>query len=380
MTCNSILFMIEHPYEIDDENYQRFDEKNHMIYRSMWDKSLPTQGKMFFTNLEEHIASNKEGYTRFDFAFVKAAWTVYKKFPFAFAWKGDDIHLGDFYGTDWTKSKMKIDNLNEFTSKIKKVARFYGAAAVGITEINEKWIYRTGFNMAGLNSDKMKKGGIRAGEKDDSILKRPIELPEGIMNAIVMAVEMNPEGIASAPAQPAAAAAANAYSKMAFILSCMGEFIRNLGYRAIQCGNDTAMSIPLAIDAGLGALGRIGLLVTPKFGPRVRICKIFTDLPLERDEPNREFIRKINDYCNNCFRCAEECENDAISKDEMPTFSRNSISNNSGVKKYYVDVEKCFEFWVENSSDCGKCIAACPFSRIDKKIPPEAFWASKGPK
>ena len=41
--------------------------------------------------------------------------------------------------------------------------------------------------------------------------------------------------------------------------------------------------------AGLGEYGRLGLLITPEFGPRVRIGKIFTDLPLSHDEP-RSFV------------------------------------------------------------------------------------------
>ena len=364
------------PYDIDENIYQRFDQKNNMIYRPMWDQSLPTYKQMFFTNIEKHIESNKEGYTRFDFAFVKAAWTVYKKFPFAFAWKPDSFNLGDFYGTNWTKPKYEIEDIAEFTNKVKKAAEFYGASLVGITDIDDKWIYKTGFNMAGLTTKQMSKGGIRAGEDDDSVLKTPIELPEGINKAIVMAIEMNPEAIATAPAQPAAAAAANGYSKIAFSLSCMGEFIRNLGYRAIHCGNDTALSVPFAIDAGLGALGRIGILITPEYGPRVRLAKIFTDLPLKSDEPNRDFIKKVDDTCRDCFKCAEECENEAITMDG-PSFGRDSISNNSGVNKYYVNVEKCFEFWVENSSDCGKCIAACPFSLIKEVLTPNEFWSGK---
>jgi len=35
------------------------------------------------------------------------------------------------------------------------------------------------------------------------------------------------------------------------------------------------------VDAGLGELGRNGLLVTPEFGSRVRLCKVFTELPLQ---------------------------------------------------------------------------------------------------
>ena len=69
------------------------------------------------------------------------------------------------------------------------------------------------------------------------------------------------------------------------IFSILAEFIRILGYKAIPMGNDTSLSIPLAIDAGLGELGRHGLLITPEYGPCVRLCKVFTDLPLEPDKP-----------------------------------------------------------------------------------------------
>jgi epoxyqueuosine reductase QueG len=162
---------------------------------------------------------------------------------------------------------------------------------------------------------------------------------------------------------------------MAFIISCLGEFIRNLGYKAIQCGNDTALSIPLAIDAGLGALGRNGLLLTPEFGSRVRICKVFTNLPLDSDKINVEFINNVNNYCKKCSKCADACHTQAIMKEKDPTFKSTSISNNAGVKKYYVDVEKCFEFWVENSSDCGLCISVCPFSKMNKYYTPNEFWS-----
>ena len=188
---------------------------------------------------------------------------------------------------------------------------------------------------------------------------------------------MNADGISVTPALPACAATGLGYSKMAFVISCLGEFIRNLGYRAIQCGNDTALSIPLAIDAGLGALGRNGLLVTPEYGSNVRICKIFTDLPLISDKPNARFISKLSDFCKNCFLCAESCETNAISFAKESLYQGDTISNNSGVKKYYINPEKCFEFWTENNSDCSKCITICPFSNIKKNISPEEFWCKK---
>ncbi|MFX0036928.1 MAG: reductive dehalogenase [Candidatus Hermodarchaeota archaeon] len=362
-------------YEIDETVYNRFDEKKNMIYRRLWDKSLSTYGKMFYNNIMKHITSGKAGYSRLDFAFVKAGWTVYEKFPFAFAWEEETPYMGD-YGKEWLKSKYEVKDPLILTKRIKRIAKFYGASLVGIADINEKWLYKTGFRRPASTDEESSKGALRDGtQMDFSILETPINLPEIVNKVIVMAIEMDEGAISTAPAQPAAGAAAIGYSKMAFVISCIGSFIRNLGYRAIQCGNDTAISIPLAVDAGLGALGRLGLLITPEYGPRVRICKVFTDLPLISDQPNSKFIEKVSNYCKNCFKCADACETHAISKEKEPRFKGINISNNSGVKKYYIDAEKCFEYWVENSSDCGYCIAVCPFSKISKSLTPDEFWS-----
>jgi len=361
------------PYDIDEDSYNRFEQKYNMIYRRLWDKSLPTYGKMFEYNIDNHINSGEDGYSRIDFALVAAGWTVYEKFPFAFSWNREGL-MDIGYGVDWMREKYRVKDLKSFTEKTKKAAKFYGASLVGIADVNEKWIYKTGFIRPNSTSEADSKEAIRKGKASDSILESPINLPEGMNKVIVMAIEMDEIAISTAPAQPASAAAAVGYSKMAFAIACLGEFIRNLGYRAIQCGNDTALSIPLAIDAGLGALGRNGLLLTPEYGPRVRICKVFTDMPLKADELNLAYIKKVKNFCKTCFKCAEACETDAISKKREPTFEPATISNNSCVKKYYVDVEKCFDFWIENSGDCGNCIAACPFSKIKKLYSSSEFW------
>ena len=361
------------PYEIDQNSYHRFEQKYNMIYRRLWDKSLPTYGKMFEHNIDCHISSGKDGYSRLDFALVAAGWTVYENFPIAFSWRREKL-MDIGYGVDWMKEKYPVKDVKPFTEKIKKAAKFYGASLVGVADINERWIYKTGFVRPEQASEADSKERIRKGEGSNSILESPINLPEGINKVIVMAIEMDQLAISTAPAQPSSAASAVGYSKMAFSIACLGEFIRNLGYRAIQCGNDTALSIPLAVDAGLGALGRNGLLLTPEYGSRVRICKVFTDMPLIVDDLNIGFIKKVENFCKTCYKCAEACENDAITKQKDPTFEPATISNNPSVKKYYVDVEKCFEFWIENSGDCGNCIAACPFSKIKGFNSSSEFW------
>ena len=161
---------------------------------------------------------------------------------------------------------------------------------------------------------------------------------------------------------------------MSFILACMGEFIRNLGYEAIQCGNDTALSIPLSIDAGLGELGRNGLLITPQHGSRVRLCKILTDLPLEPDKPIEFGVKQ---FCKKCKLCAKHCKASAISMDDEPSFKATCRSNNPGAKKWYVNAEACYQFWCENGTDCSTCISICPYNMASitkPKVAPEEFW------
>jgi epoxyqueuosine reductase len=145
---------------------------------------------------------------------------------------------------------------------------------------------------------------------------------------------------------------------MAELSASLAKYIRALGYPASPCGNDTAQSIPLAIDAGLGELGRNGLLISPEYGPRQRICKVFTDLPLQPDRPIDFGMRS---FCETCHICASACPADAIRWEERTT-DRTSISNRAGILRWPVDVARCYLFWKENGTDCSNCIATCPWA------------------
>jgi epoxyqueuosine reductase len=146
---------------------------------------------------------------------------------------------------------------------------------------------------------------------------------------------------------------------MAFAIACVAQFLRNLRYGAVPTGNDTALSIPLAVDAGLGQLGRNGLLITPEYGPCVRLCKLFTDLPLEPDAP---IDFGLTETCRDCSRCADACEGEAISAAREPSFAVACPSNNAGILRWAVNADRCYDFWVRNTAACSNCIAACPFT------------------
>ncbi|MBD3255112.1 MAG: 4Fe-4S dicluster domain-containing protein [Candidatus Lokiarchaeota archaeon] len=352
-------------YELKKKNYQRFPEQNHCIYRSLYDPEFKHYHKTLRTGMTSLVDSNKEGFERKDLALAAASWTINKHMSFAFE-HFPEHNPQDYIPEEVRKRPPKEIPKEDITQYTKKAAKFFGASKVGITNLDTNWVY----------SNKVELYSTSIHEKQEDLEFPEIKLPDGVNKAIVIAIEMDKYGIACAPNFIEFAAAGLGYSKISFIISCLAQFIRNLGYIALPCANGTALSVPLAIDAGLGALGRIGVLITKEYGPRIRLCKVLTNMPLVEDHPDVEFIKEVNSRCENCLKCAEACEKDAISFEKSRNYNVRCKSNSPGSKKWYVDVEKCYEGWVEYSSDCAKCIAACPYSKVPSNFNPEEFWKS----
>lgn len=336
---------------------ERFHQKNEMFKRPLWDPKMMDLGQKFY--IEEVPPRDKPGYRLKDQALVNAAWHLEN----GFAPNGRK----GLYAWDWDKNfsypsvpsglRITVDDPMTVTKEIKKVAIFFGASLVGICELDRRWLYSHAHS--------------KYGEAGKSIEK--IEIPEEYKYAIAIAIEMDYEGISCSPAHPASAATGVGYSKMAFTAGLLAQYIRGLGYQAIPCGNDTACSIPIAIDAGLGELARNGLLITPEFGPRVRLCKVFTDLPLVPDKPI-EF--GVWDFCHRCQKCAEVCSSQAIMRGE-PTEKTNNISNREGLLRWPINAEKCLAFWVANGTDCSNCIRVCPFNKPPGWFHSALRWGAK---
>ena len=337
------------PYTVDDSRLGRYDQRK-LIFRRIW-YDLDWLGYML-TEEEQglrNIAAGKPGYTRVDYALAEASWTVHDVWTDAFSWERLDRPGGpSLMGDRWYRGRYEVEDVQGISSRVKRAARFFGADLVGIARLDRRWLY--------------------ANRRADL---EPIELPDEIEFAVVMAIEMDEMGIATSPECPAAAATGLGYSKMAFAASSLAEFIRNLGYTAIPAGNGVGLSIPLAIDAGLGQLGRNGLLITPEYGPRVRLCKVLTDLPLEPDSPV-DF--GVTEFCRGCRLCAEACEVEAISAEEEPSWDPACSSNNPGALKWHVDSERCYQYWCENGTDCSTCIAICPFNTGPVEASSGEFW------
>jgi ferredoxin len=222
---------------------------------------------------------------------------------------------------------------------VKRAARFLGADLVGIAALDRRWVYSHVWF-------------------DDQKKRAPLELPPDYRWAVVVATAMDYGTVTTAPSAAAFAASVMGYTNTHILIASLAAFIQNLGYRAIASGNDTALNIPLAIDAGLGEFSRSGLLITPRFGPRVRLGKVLTDLPLAPDHPITFGVR---DFCRLCGNCARKCPCSAIAQD-APTWSGPSPATNPGVNKWYVDADRCLDTWMATGTACTACIAACPYN------------------
>ncbi len=233
---------------------------------------------------------------------------------------------------------------HEMSQIIKRVARWLGADLVGIAALNRAWIYsHWGYQNAHY---------CQAGKPGE-----PIEIAESYKYVIVIIQEMNYEIVKRTPAiEPETDLV---YSKLGFTACSLATFIREIGYKAIPSVNELGINIAFAVDAGLGEMGRMGLLMTREFGPRCRIGKVFTDLPMEVDKP---VDIGVQDFCEKCERCSVHCPSGAIKRGER-TDKPWDESNNRGMLKWPVHAMKCLDWWVKNGSHCTVCIRVCPWNK-----------------
>jgi reductive dehalogenase len=219
--------------------------------------------------------------------------------------------------------------------KVKALAKHYGANLVGITDLEDSHFYS------------------KRGRREDSYND---EVNTDYKYGIVIAVKMDQKLMQAAPQISEAVETSNIYVKVGTIGMQLSYFIRNLGYEARNNmdGNYIINTPVVAVDAGLGELGRMGLLVTKEYGPRVRLAVVTTNLPLVVDSKETFGLKE---FCILCRQCAKACPAAAI-----PLKKPQSIK---GIIGWQINQEKCFEQWLIQGTDCGVCLNACPFFHND---------------
>ena len=221
---------------------------------------------------------------------------------------------------------------------IKNWSKKLGAVDCGITTLKDYHLYSV---------------GGRAERYD-----RPVKKQHRF--AVAFTVEMDHEMVKSAPSGTMVMESGQQYLESGRIALQVARFIRNLGYgaRAHIDGNYEVVCPLVARDAGLGEIGRMGLLMTPKQGPRVRISVVTTNMPLIIDNPLHDY--SFIDFCVQCKKCADVCPSRAISFGDREVIG--------GALRWQINQENCFTFWTKAGTDCGRCISVCPYSHPDNAL------------
>ena len=240
--------------------------------------------------------------------------------------------------------RLKNPNPEALSAIVKEKARWIGADGVGIAPLNPLWIY-THWGMQNV----MYSGAAAAGD--------PIEIPPEYRTVIVMIHAMDYDVIRRSPAVEEETDIG--YSKAAWCAASLATFITELGYKAIPACNELGISIAMAVDAGLGELGRNGQLITRDYGSSVRISKVFTDLPLI---PDRPIDIGVQGFCEQCGLCARYCPSRALQSGERTDQALNEHTS-PGMLKWPVQAMKCLDWWVKNGTHCSVCIRVCPWTK-----------------
>ena len=237
----------------------------------------------------------------------------------------------------------------EASETLRALAQRAGAVDAGVTELRPYHVYTH-----------VGRGSGAYGE--------PVDLPHS--HALAFTVEMSHAAMRHAPLAPVVVESARQYVEAARIGIELAQAIRSRGYRARAHidGNYRVIAPLVARDAGLGQIGRMGLVMTPRHGPRVRLGVVTTDLPLAPHRPADD--RSVLHFCSICRKCAAVCPAGAIPAGER-------VPDGESGRRWVLDPDACFRLWSRLGTDCGRCMAACPYSHPDNAAHKLVRWAVK---
>lgn len=357
--------------QVDESKFQRFSSKNiafNVVSRELGESWYKVG---YQKNLGKNLAEGRTGKALEPVGQAQARSAASLAFA-STSWNVSTGAHGEGHENEgllsWSSYKMPKfitdkppdeKNPEILTQQVKVVARLFGADLVGIAPFNPAWIYSsTQTNTYDPGEPKTKDIVIKDVPKPQGD-ERELVIPSDAKSVVVLAYEMNRLMVQTSPSFLSSAATNIAYGRMGVGSIFLAEFIRGLGYWAIPAKNGAGLSVPMAIEAGLGENSRMGLVITPQFGPSIRLSKVITNMPLVLDKPIRF---GVEEFCAACKKCARECPSKSIPTGEQTWEGPNECSLN-GVKKWYCDTKKCLHFWLDNGSSCSNCVAVCPFTK-----------------
>jgi reductive dehalogenase len=260
-----------------------------------------------------------------------------------------DQHFRDI-GSIQPETKMIVDLAARYrtssdpTATVKDIVLSLGGVGAGCTDLDEVFLYS------------------HKGRFDDDY-GTPVDLKHPYV--IVFLVEMDFDEMQSAPRAEALRESAREYFRAAVISKTLTAVLQECGFEA-KSHHDAHYDVilpALAVRAGLGELGRNNILIADKYGSRVRIGAVTTTMPLRPDDP---VDLGADHFCGVCKKCAQNCPSNALSMAaKVPV---------RGVLKWPTNVERCYSYWRSAGSDCGICMAVCPFSHRNTRFHKLIRW------
>jgi reductive dehalogenase len=325
----------------------RFDQKYTMGRRHEWDVALKERMK----DLPAMTAVSEDpGFGLMDWAMRVASRSIVPKLELMNLSKPNQVNADQAPSTFGAIDRrlrppagvsLDVSNPQTMTSYIKKAAIYFGADIVGISRLDRRWVYSHTYDL--------KEGD--AGHKQQ-------EIPDEYQYAIVLGCGGGYNLRRYFPTY-INTWSSNSYRQMV-ANALMSAFINCLGFKAIDCTfDDVALAIPLAMQAGLGQLGRHSMLITPRFGSSIRLGQVFTNLPLVPDDP---IDFGVTEFCNACMKCADMCPSHSITHAGRTT-EPITVSNMTGELKWQFNPETCHINLYGYTKPCQICISVCPFTK-----------------
>lgn len=254
---------------------------------------------------------------------------------------------------DVNKNQTDVKDPKVLARHMKRVALHLGADLVGIAASNPAFMYAAGSRY------------VQDGTANDAYQKMtPDALAKRFPFVIQATVAWDHDTLQAHRHHVGDLSYHTTSMRAAQVMKSIEGYIKEMGYTAIR-GAVNPQGAGLA--AGLGELGRNGMMITERFGARVHMPDpILTDMPLVADKP---LDIGVEDFCKICRKCASNCPTNSI------TFGPKIVYN--GIEKYKINWLTCYKirpFVADHYGSCLTCVAVCPFTK------PDAWWRRAGGK
>jgi len=183
-------------------------------------------------------------------------------------------------------------------------------------------------------------------------------------NAVVFTREMDRGAMRAAPSFQCLIEVQNAYGRAGVIANRLTRYLRRLGYNAIP-GHPLGGVVDyplLGRLAGLGELGRNGLLISKSRGCSQRIAVVYTDMT-GLDFGEKEDYSWVKDFCAACGKCVRVCPVGAL----YPEYREDESGQLTST-----DGNACLPYFHKHFG-CSVCVGVCPFTLTDYPLLKQAW-------